>query len=170
MIDRIRELFAGRGGAAQPAAGAHAHDALQVAAAALLVNAASVDDSFDEVERQRILAILPERFSLTADEAGTLLAAAQDKAEGSAQLLGFTRTVKDNYSYEERVALVEMLWEVVLADGRLDAHEAQFMRRIGGLLYVTDRDRALARRRAAARLDRGGGGQRSATTNAQNAG
>ena len=70
------------------------------------------------------------------------------------QILGFTREVKDNYSYEERIALVEMLWEVVLADGRVDAHEAQLMRRIGGLIYVSDRDSAIARRRAAARAER----------------
>ena len=78
----------------------------------------------------------------------TLLAAAEDRADGAVQILGFTRAVKDNYSYEERLALVEMLWEVVLADGRVDAHEAQLMRRIGGLIYVSDRDGAIARRRA----------------------
>ena len=154
MINRIRELFGERGADARPADGPRGPDALQVAAAALLVHAACVDASFDDVERRRILDILLRRFSLEPEEAETLLAAAEDKADGAVQILGFTRTVKDNYSDEERVALVEMLWEVVLADGRVDAHEAQLMRRIGGLIYVSDRDSAIARRRAAARVQR----------------
>ena len=154
MINRIRELFGERGADTRPAEGSHGPDALQVAAAALLVHAACVDASFDDVERRRILDILLRRFSLEPEEAETLLAAAEDKADGAVQILGFTRTVKDNYSEEERVALVEMLWEVVLADGRVDAHEAQLMRRIGGLIYVSDRDSAIVRRRAAARVER----------------
>ena len=152
MINRIRDLLGGRAAKPDDAKAVRPQDSLEIAAAALLVHAASVDASFDEVERRRILDILLRRFSLDAEEAETLLAAAEDKAAGAVQILGFTRTVKDRYSYEQRVALVEMLWEVVLADGRVDSHEAQLMRRIGGLIYVSDRDGALARRRAAARL------------------
>lgn len=154
MIGRLRDLFGDRGARTRPSREASTQDTRQVAAAALLVRAACVDASFDEVERSRILDILLNRFSLDPDEAETLLAAAEDKADGAVQILGFTREVKDNYSYEERIALVEMLWEVVLADGRVDAHEAQLMRRIGGLIYVSDRDSAIARRRAAARAER----------------
>ncbi len=164
MIDRIRDLFGSRDAGEPAARRPPDEDALQIAAAALLVHAACVDASFDEVERRRILDILPRRFSLSPDEAETLLAAAEDKADGSVQILGFTRTVKDNYSYEERIALVEMLWEVVLADGRVDAHEAQLMRRIGGLIYVSDRDGAIARRRAAQRLEAGEGSARGQET------
>ena len=156
MINRIRDLLGGRAAQPDDANSVRPQDPLEVAAAALLVHAASVDASFDEIERRRILDILLRRFSLNPDEAETLLAAAEDKAAGAVQILGFTRAVKDRYSYERRVALVEMLWEVVLADGRVDAHEAQLMRRIGGLIYVSDRDGALARRRAAARLAEGG--------------
>ncbi len=164
MINRIKEFFADRGAGETGANEAPAQDTLRIAAAALLVHAACVDASFDEVERRRILDILLRRFSLDRDEAETLLAAAEDKADGAVQILGFTRAVKDNYSYEERIALVEMLWEVVLADGRVDAHEAQLMRRIGGLIYVSDRDGAIARRRAAARLEAGEGPDQSPGT------
>lgn len=154
MIGRLRDLFGDRAARSGASRESPTQDTLQVAAAALLVHAACVDASFDEVERRRILDILLNRFSLDREEAETLLALAEDKADGAVQILGFTREVKDNHSYEERIALVEMLWEVVLADGRVDAHEAQLMRRIGGLIYVSDRDSAIARRRAAARLER----------------
>jgi uncharacterized tellurite resistance protein B-like protein len=75
--------------------------------------------------------------------------------ENSVQILRFTRAIKDRYSYAERVALIEMLWDVVYADGVSDALEAQLMRRIGGLLYVSDHDRGEARQRVLARRERG---------------
>ncbi len=155
MLNRIKEFFVTRDGQAASGTTGHSHQERKIAAAALLVHAACVDDSYDEVERRRILALLGSRLSLSRDEAKTLMEAAESKVENAAQILGFTRAVKDNFSYDERIELVEMLWEVVLADGHLDAHEAQLMRRIGGLIYVTDRDRGLARQRAAARLDGG---------------
>ena len=58
---------------------------------------------------------------------------------------------KHGFSYEERVALMETLWEVVYADGHADPFEDQLMRRIGGLIAVTDRDRGHARKRAQSR-------------------
>ena len=68
------------------------------------------------------------------------------------QLLGFTRTIKDRYSLEERIELIEMIWEVVYADGELHDYEANLLRRLGGLLYVSDRERGDARKRVLARL------------------
>lgn len=122
-------------------------DELHLAAVALLVHAATVDAEFDAAERAAILDMAATRFGLGADEAAALLHAAEHAVENSVQLLGFTRTVKDRFSYDERVRLIEMLWRVVHADGRVDAHESQLMRRIAGLIYVTDRDVGLARRR-----------------------
>ena len=154
MLNRIKDFFEIREARAKPGAAGHSRAEFELAAAALLVHAAGVDDAYDEVERRHILALLGARFSLSKDEAATLLSGAENKVRGAVQILGFTRAVKDNFAYEERVQLIEMLWEVVLADGRLDAHEAQLMRRIGGLIYVTDRDRGLARQRVAVRLGR----------------
>ncbi len=70
----------------------------------------------------------------------------------------FTRVVKDSFSHAERVELIEMIWEVVYADGERHDYEDSLMRRIAGLIYVSDRERGEARRRALARLgvaDRG---------------
>ena len=155
MLDRIKAFFSALQEGAVPGGSGHDREAFNLAAAALLVHAACVDDSYDALERRRILELVRTRLSLAEDEARALVAAAEARVADTVQILGFTRAVKDNFSYDDRVALIEMLWEVVLADGRLDAHEAQLMRRIGGLIYVSDRDRGLARQRAAARL--GGG-------------
>jgi uncharacterized tellurite resistance protein B-like protein len=56
----------------------------------------------------------------------------------SSQLYSFTRVVKDNFDHAERVELMEMLWEVVYADGALHHLEASLMRRVAGLIYVPD--------------------------------
>ncbi len=156
MLSRLRTLLSARPAPGAATAGdGDEDDRRRLAAAALLVHAASVDADYAPVERRRILSLLKTRFGLDAEEAGALAAAAETAVDGAVQILGFTRAIKDGFSYDERVALIEMLWQVVLSDGRLDACEAQLMRRIGGLLYVTDRDRGLARQRAAARLEDG---------------
>jgi uncharacterized tellurite resistance protein B-like protein len=149
MIDRIKALLAGP---AQHAAGEHDHSELQVAAAALLVEGAQMDADFDVAERTRILDLVRARFSLSDAEAESLLDVAHREVAGSAQLYAFGRTVKDSFDHEERVELIEMLWEVVYADGALHDLEASLMRRIAGLIYVPDRDSGAARKRALRKL------------------
>ncbi len=157
MIDRLKALLHDCAGPSRP--GAHArHDPCQLACAALLVESASVDDHFDPAERARIREIIETRFELPPDEAASLLAEAERVVGESTQILRFTRAVKDALEYDDRVALVEMLWEVVYADGVADALENQLMRRICGLIYVTDHDSGVARRRV---LTRRAGGRRA---------
>jgi uncharacterized tellurite resistance protein B-like protein len=129
-------------------------DTLRTAAAALLVEAASVDDRFDDAERDAIKRVLQGHFSLAADEAHRLLQDGQRSREASAQLYGFTRTINERLDAAERIALIEMLWEIAFADGELDPLEDTLLRRIGGLVDVPDRDRGLARQRVLARLGR----------------
>jgi uncharacterized tellurite resistance protein B-like protein len=146
VIRRLRNLFGNPGMA--PAGGEGRLDERQLAAAALLIEVATVDTRFDDAERARIAAFVRDRFSLSEDEVEALLAAAQAEVDGASQLYAFTTAIKNGFSYDERVALMESLWEVVYADGCADPFEDQLMRRIGGLICVTDRDRGHARKRA----------------------
>ena len=152
MIGDLLEFFGGAKATRSP--GGREEEALRVAAAALLVDAAAVDDQFDAVERAAIERVLAARFGLAAEEARRLHAEGRRRREASPQLFGFTRTVNERLSMEERVGLIEMLWEVVLADGELDPLEDTLLRRVGGLLDVPDRERGLARRRVLERLGR----------------
>jgi len=126
-------------------------DRLQLAAAALLVEAARMDDEFGAEERAKIIDLIERRFALSAEESGALLQAASDKVEQSVEIFGFTREIKNAFSPEERVEMMEMLWEVAYADGELHSLEASLMRRLAGLLYVSDRDSGEARKRVLAR-------------------
>lgn len=143
------ESLFGRLTGAAPAAGAP--DELQLALAALLVEAGCSGDRFDARERRVVARLLERRFNLSAEGARTLLAAGECEARRSAELFRFTRIVNERLTHEQRIELVEMLWEVAYADGVLDQYEDSLLRRIGGLVYVSDHERGLARRRVVAR-------------------
>jgi uncharacterized tellurite resistance protein B-like protein len=155
----ISELLGMFGGAGRAAAGTPADrdQDLRLAAAALLVEAAEAADGFAAEERAAIRRVLAQRFTLDAAAAERLLEEGRRASERSVQLFGFTRIVNERASPEEREALIEMLWEVVLADGRLDPLEDALLRRIGGLLDVRDRARGAARQRVMRRLGLDGG-------------
>ncbi len=153
MINRVKALFADRRGAPEARADRHSHEELQIAAAALMVEAAQLDDEFDTRERAKIRELVVARFELTSEEGDNLIEAAEARVADSIELHGFIRVVKSAFTPEERIELMEMLWEVVYADGELHHYEANLMRRLAGLLQVSDRESGLARKRARERLD-----------------
>jgi uncharacterized tellurite resistance protein B-like protein len=143
MFDEIKAWLEG---GHRPKSPANA-DEVQLAAAALLVEAAHIDDDLDPRERAVIDRILERRFKLSAATARQLVAEAERVSERSTQLFRFTRVINDRFSLEQRIELMEMLWEVVYADGAVDALEDTLLRRLGGLIYVPDRERGAARQR-----------------------
>ena len=152
MINRFKAFLSGRD-TDSTTAGRYDRSDLQVAAAALLVEAARMDATIAPAERETIKRLIRERFSLSAEEAADLVAHAEARAEQSVQLFGFTATIKDRFSHEQRVELIEMLWEVIYADGQLHAFEANLMRRVAGLLHVPDQESGAARKRVLARRE-----------------
>ncbi|MGI9494148.1 MAG: TerB family tellurite resistance protein [Geminicoccaceae bacterium] len=151
MFARLKRLI---GDAAAPVDGrtSHSFEEKQLAAAALMVEAARLDSAFDEVERERIETLLQNQFALRPEEAKDLLAAGQEASDDSVEWQGFTRSIKDGFDHDERIAIIEMLWEVAYADGELHDYEASLIRRITGLLYVPDRESGEARKRVRTRL------------------
>lgn len=119
-----------------------------LAAAALLVEAALVDGTFDDTERIQVEDVLVHLFELPLADVQAVIADAEATVAQSNQLYGFAKTVKDTFAYDKRVELMQMLWEVVYADGQLDDFEANLVRRVSGLLYVTDQDNGRARKLA----------------------
>jgi uncharacterized tellurite resistance protein B-like protein len=148
MLDQIFALLAGRDTAASDGGEAN----LRVCVAALLVEAARMDDRFDAAERSAIERMLSERFSLSPEETHELIAAAERAVERSTQLFRFTDSVVRGVDVADRARIIEMLWEVAYADGVLAPEEDALLRRIAGLIHVSDKDRGLARQRAMQRL------------------
>jgi uncharacterized tellurite resistance protein B-like protein len=129
-------------------------DGLKLAIAALLMEAAEVDGSLDARERGVVVRLLEERFTLDHGTADRLAEVAERKAEQSTQLFGLARIINERLSHQRRVELLEMLWEVAYADGTLDPLEDSLLRRVGGLIDVSDHERGEARLRVLKRLGR----------------
>lgn len=123
----------------------------QVAATALLVEAALIDGVYVNLESDMIAEILLEAFSLDAVRVDALMEAGETLAEGAIDAHQFTKHVK-TLDMKERVAIVEGLYRVALADGEKSDVEDSFVRQISSLLYVDDVARARARQRAEARI------------------
>lgn len=146
MLDLLKSLLGG-GGTADTT-----EQPLRVAVAALMVEAATLDGSFDQTERDRMLALLQGRFGMDPKAAATLLAEAEKVQERAAGLEGMTRTIKNALDHDQRVEVLEMLWEVAYADGQLHDYEANLLRRLAGLVYVSDQEAGAARKRVLARM------------------
>ena len=147
MFDRVLQFFT------QPEApGPKDAAELELAVAALMVEAARMDSDFTAPEQKIIERLLATRFKLGADEVRRLIEQATEAVRHSAQLFPFTREVVQRMPPQERVRLIEVLWKVVFANGVLDPLEDMLVRRIAGLIHVEDRDRAEARWRALAGL------------------
>jgi uncharacterized tellurite resistance protein B-like protein len=123
-----------------------------VAVAVLLVEAARMDDHFEATERAAIERLLAAKFELSPESTKTLLTHAEIVAARSNQLHPFTRLAVERMDPNERIRLIEMLWEVAYADGVLDPEEDALLRRVAGLIYVSDGDRVAARQRVLARM------------------
>ncbi len=107
-----------------------------------------MDESFDAGERATIERLLAKRFDLTPDSVHKLVEAAEERVGNSTQYFPFTREITKSLSTEQRVGIIEMLWEVAYSDGILDPQEDMLLRQIAGLIHVPDRDRGMARKRA----------------------
>lgn len=148
VIDRIKALLTGRA----PAPDASARDELTFACVMLLAEAARMDQAIDEREIGVMERLLGERFKLGGETARALIDAAIKRADGSNRFFTYTQQVKDGLNAEDRVRMIEMLWEVVLADGKLDPYEDNLLRRVAGLIHVSDAESGAVRQRVKARL------------------
>lgn len=124
----------------------------RIALGALLVRIAKSDGNYDVTEIARIDRILATRYGLNPVEAAKLRAACEALEHEAPDTVRFTRAIKDAVPYEDRMSVIEALWDVVLADGDREDHEMALLRLIAPMLGVTDQDSAHARRRVEARI------------------
>lgn len=122
---------------ADPATREHA---LRVATALLLIEVGRADYADDLAEGATMLASLKQFFALDDAAAALLLEEARSTADRAVELQQFTRRLHEQLSAAEKLRVVEMLWQVALADSRLDKHEDHLVRRIAELMYVSHSD------------------------------
>ena len=121
----------------------------RLALGALLVRIARADGDYAQVEKDTIREVLAKRYQLA--DAAALLSECEGLEAEAPDTVRFTRAIKDAVAYEDRLGVVEAMWEVVLADGVREEHENQLMRLVPPMIGVEDQDSNAARRRIEAR-------------------
>jgi len=111
-----------------------------ISIAILLLEIADVDGHFDENEKEMILETLRYRFEVNEEQAKQLLAEAVELRQSSNDLWEFTNYLNENLKEDERFEILEEIWRVILADGKIDAHETSLVRRFTDLLHLSHDD------------------------------
>lgn len=149
MLNKLKTLFA------EPVSETQApqSDALHIAAAALLVRAAQIDGNMDAGEETLLARLVGPHFGLDNGAAATLIHEAKDAANEASDLFQFTNRINQHFGEGHKIMLLELLWQIVLSDGVVDDYEANLLRRVAGLIYVTDQQAGQARKTAEAALN-----------------
>ena len=123
---------------------------LRVATAILLVEMMRADFKVEDSERQSLRVLLEKQFQLTESELDALLDQAEADAAELVSLQHVTRLLNENYDQAMKLRVVEMMWQVIYADGDKDHYEEHLIRQIADLLYVSHADFIQARHKAEA--------------------
>src|SRR5262249_16605784 len=127
------------------------HDDYRLAAAALLVHAAAIDGDVSDVERDNLHAIIKRQFGLDEATTDELVTEATEAEHEAIDLYHFTRAINRSLDEDGRRRVVEMMWEIAYADGRVDDFESNLIWRVADLLGISSRDRIELGQRVASR-------------------
>ena len=109
---------------------------------ALLIHAAKIDENYTENEKKIIKKVIMDLNKISLNQADELLSLAEKKEGESNQIIEFTKEIK-KYSMEFKLKIVEIIWKIVYSDGTSDDYESNLIRRICGLLYISDKDNGI---------------------------
>jgi len=133
MVDIMNKIF----GKSKPSVkGKPLNHDIYVATCALFLEMASIDGEFTHTERDNIVSILKNEYNLSEQSIIELLIASQAEREGSIDLWKFTNKINQNYSVEEKIRIIELIWKIVYVDGKLEKHEDYLIHKIARLLNL----------------------------------
>ena len=121
-------------------------NAQNILIAALLIHAAKIDEKYTDQEKLIIKKALMNLNNMNSDQIEKLMTLAEKKEEEQNQIIEFTREIK-KISMESRLKIIEIIWKIVYSDGVSDSYESNLIRRICGLLYISDRESGIIKLR-----------------------
>ena len=148
MFEALRKFIADTAGRTEDGNG-FAEDDYRLATAALLIHVANVDGKVDASERLRLREIIEQRFGLDAAATTRLLERAERSDKEAVDFFHFTNVLKRSLDDDGRHKIIEMMWDVVFADGEVTEFEENVVWRIAELLGVSTRDRVMLRQKVA---------------------
>ena len=107
--------------------------------AALLIHAAKIDENYTENEKNIIKKALIELDNLNNYKIDEIMKLAEKKEKESNQIVEFTQKIKKE-NMDFKLKIIEILWKIVYSDGTNDNYESNLIRRVCGLLYVSDKE------------------------------
>lgn len=113
---------------------------IRVAAAVLLLETAHIDDTFGDEEREAILAVLKDEYGLSDAATAEIIQTAEKERQESLDMWQFTNQINEHFSKEEKGRIVELLWTIVFADGRLDGHEDHLVHVLSKMLHLSHKE------------------------------
>jgi uncharacterized tellurite resistance protein B-like protein len=148
MIDLVKRFFRqnSRGGG-KDEGGATPHD-IRIATCAIFLEMSYVDGEFSNSEREYVVSILKRDFGLSDEHADSLLEAAYAELKESIDLWQFTNLINQNYSLEEKLQIIETVWNIAYTDGRLEEHEDYLVHKLAKLLRLNHKQLIDAKLRA----------------------
>ena len=114
----------------------------------LMIEAAYTDGQIDASELNKIKSTLINIFSEDPKEVNLVLKKAEENKNNSKSLHHYTSFINKNFDDKKKILLIEVLWEIVLSDGEVHDFESNLIRRLAGLLYISDVDSGNAKKRA----------------------
>jgi len=150
MFDLIKKIISG--GLAEKVQGKGGADNIHLAAGVLLLETAHIDDECTAEEMTHVIDTLRSDFGLSPEYAEELIELAGEERDKALDLWQFTNQMNQHYSTEEKMALMEAVWRIIFADGRLEAHEDHFAHKLANLLRLTHKQLIDAKLQARAHL------------------
>jgi uncharacterized tellurite resistance protein B-like protein len=137
MLDIVKRFFGETAPAGTKTEDRDTEHDVRVAACALFVEMARIDEEFTKTEMETILAIVQERYGLSREHADALVAEADRELDKSVDLWQFARLINENYSADEKIEIIEILWRMVFVDGKMDRYEHYLMNKLKNLLRLS---------------------------------
>ncbi|MBE9532464.1 MAG: TerB family tellurite resistance protein [Proteobacteria bacterium] len=149
MLKSIERFFNKRIKSTDTVTGKEATDhSLMLATAALLIEISRADNVISLEETDLITRVIRKTFSLSDDETDELISLAEQQVEEAVSFYQFTHLINKGFSYERKLHVVGLLWQVVFADEEMEKHEEYFVRKIADLLHISHRDLIEAKHKA----------------------
>lgn len=118
----------------------------------LLLEACQIDGETGQVELDYIKKLLVNKFGFNEKDANENISKALEDSEQRIEIFSQIKVILNEMNHEERIEVIQMMWGVILADGVIDDFEANLMRRMNGLLYVSGVESATAKENAMSQL------------------
>lgn len=145
MLKRLLQVFAAPVDRAVPAAA----ERVPLAAAVLMLEVAWTDGEFHQTEQDLLGTLLKKHFAVSAESLTELLELAETTRANSHDLHQFTREINRAFTQQEKEGIIEAIWQLVYADGRLNHYEEALMRQLGSLIGLSHRQLIEAKLRVA---------------------